>query len=399
MKKTIRALHVIPSVAPCRGGPSKAIIGMVTALNKQGVSAEIATTNDNGDQILDVAVNKRVEFEGTPTRFFSRYSPRIRAIREFAFSNSFKRWIDQNIDQYDIVHVHAIFSFTSTYAMLTARRKGVPYVVRPIGQLEQWAIKQSKLRKHLYLWLIERANLLSASMIHCTADSEKEQAMQVLHHQSMEVIPLGLPIPVTIDDARNKLIEKYNLKARNKIILYLARLHPKKGLELLIEALTKIETGWQLLIVGDGEPDYVKKLHQLVKQEKLTSNVQFTGFLDGADKNLALQGADLYALTSYSENFGISVLEALASDTPVLVSSGVALSKEVAEFNLGTVCKCDVKSIATSLSSIISDSPPSFESGRSAVEQHFSWDSVSRQLIDKYQDIISKRNESATRRR
>ena len=102
MKKKIRVLHVIPSVAPCRGGPSKAIIGMVTALNKQGVSAEIATTNDNGDQILDVAVNKRVEFEGTPTRFFSRYSPRIKAIREFAFSNSFKRWIDQNIDQYDI---------------------------------------------------------------------------------------------------------------------------------------------------------------------------------------------------------------------------------------------------------------------------------------------------------
>lgn len=388
----MRVLHVIPSLAPCRGGPSKAAIGMVAALNKQGICAEIATTNDNGDQILDVPLNQLVEFEGVPTRFFSRYSPKIRAVREFAFSESFRRWIDQNLEQYDVVHVHAIFSFTSTYAMLCARRRGIPYVIRPIGQLEQWAIKQSKLRKQLYLSIIERKNLLNASMIHCTAQSEKRQALEVIHHQSMEVIPLGLPLPEIIGDARNKLIEKYSLRTQDKIILYLARLHPKKGLELLIEALSQIETGWQLLIVGDGDPAYVEKLHQIVEQEKLNSNVRFTGFLKGKDKNLALQGADFYALTSFSENFGISVLEAMASDTPVMISSGVALSKEIAELNLGTVCECDVESISTSLKTMLSDC--SFESGRSVVEQHFSWDSVSRQLIEKYREIFTKRNES-----
>ncbi len=392
MTKTIRVLHVIPSLAPCRGGPSKAAIGMVSALNKQGVCAEIATTNDNGDQILDVPLNQLVEFEGVPTRFFSRYSPNIRAVREFAFSKSFKRWIDQNLDQFDLVHVHAIFSFSSTYAMLCARRKGIPYVVRPIGQLEQWAIEQSKLRKRLYLWIIERKNLSNASMIHCTAQSEKQQALKVLHHQGMKVIPLGLPLPEIIGDARTKLIEKYSLKAQDKIILFLARLHPKKGLELLFEALSTIDSGWQLLIVGDGDSDYVEKLHHLVKQNALSSKVRFTGFLDGVDKNLALQGADLYALTSYSENFGISVLEALASDTPVMISSGVALSKEVAELNLGKVCECNVKSISDSLNEMLSES--SFESGRSAVEQYFSWNSVSRQLIDKYREILTKGTES-----
>ena len=392
MTKTIRVLHVIPSLAPCRGGPSKAAIGMVSALIKQGVRAEIATTNDNGDRILDVPLNQLVEFEGVPTRFFSRYSPNIRAIREFAFSKSFKRWIDQNLDQFDLVHVHAIFSFSSTYAMLCARRKGVPYVVRPIGQLEQWAIEQSKLRKQLYLWIIERKNLSNASMIHCTAQSEKQQALKVLNHEGMKVIPLGLPLPEIIGDARTKLIEKYSLKAQDKIILFLARLHPKKGLELLFEALSTIDSGWQLLIVGDGDSDYVEKLHHLVKQNALSSKVRFTGFLDGVDKNLALQGADLYALTSYSENFGISVLEALASDTPVMISSGVALSKEVAELNLGKVCECNVKSISDSLNEMLSES--SFESGRSAVEQYFSWNSVSRQLIDKYREILTKGTES-----
>ena len=365
---------------------------MVSALIKQGVRAEIATTNDNGDQILDVPLNQLVKFEGVPTRFFSRYSPNIRTVREFAFSKSFKRWIDQNLDQFDLVHVHAIFSFSSTYAMLCARRKGVPYVVRPIGQLEQWAIEQSKLRKQLYLWIIERKNLSNASMIHCTAQSEKQQALKVLHHEGMKVIPLGLPLPEIIGDARTKLIEKYSLKAQDKIILFLARLHPKKGLELLFEALSTIDSGWQLLIVGDGDSDYVEKLHHLVKQNALSSKVRFTGFLDGVDKNLALQGADLYALTSYSENFGISVLEALASDTPVMISSGVALSKEVAELNLGKVCECNVKSISDSLNEMLSES--SFESGRSAVEQYFSWNSVSRQLIDKYREILTKGTES-----
>lgn len=131
----MRVLHVIPSVSALRGGPSAAIVELVRAQRALGIDASIATTNDDGEGLLQVDTKAWSVLEDVPCRYFDRWSPSIRPLREFAYSNAFRRWIGKHIEDYDLVHVHAIFSACSSLAMTIARKHNVPYIVRTIGLL------------------------------------------------------------------------------------------------------------------------------------------------------------------------------------------------------------------------------------------------------------------------
>ncbi|PMB43192.1 glycosyl transferase family 1, partial [Fischerella thermalis CCMEE 5319] len=149
----MRVLHVIPSIIKVRGGTSQVVIDMVKALRKNNVDAEIATTNDNGDSLLDVPLNRRIEYEQVPVWFFSRYSSNLKDIREYSFSWQLTVWLWKNISQYDLLHVHTIFCYASTIAMAIARQKNIPYIVIPHGLLCEWSLQQKTQRKQIYLKL------------------------------------------------------------------------------------------------------------------------------------------------------------------------------------------------------------------------------------------------------
>lgn len=393
---SMRVLHVIPSVAPCRGGPSKAVIEMVSALRRAGINAEIATTNDDGPNKLSVDTSELTEHQGVPVRFFNRISFPIPALREFSYAPGFGSWLKHNIRDYDIIHVHAIFSYCSTRAMQLARKYNVPYVVRPIGQLERWSLQQSKGRKQWYLDWIERKNIANAGFVQFTAAAERQQAQEVIHTMKSEVIPLGLEMPMEVRGAREKLIARLKLKRERPVVLFLSRLHRKKGLEILLESIAELaQLRIQLIIAGDGDPDYIQHLENLAKSLKINEDCHFIGFVKGSEKALLLQGADLFALTSFSENFGIAALEALAAGTPTLLSTEVALSRTVAEHDLGYVTELEVNDIARHLSEALTDLEALQDMGSAArdyVEQNFQWSHVVQQLIRNYTAI---RNSSA----
>ncbi|PZU96674.1 MAG: glycosyl transferase family 1 [Pseudanabaena sp.] len=393
----MKILHVIPSVAAVRGGPSQAVIQMVRALRSQGVDTEIATTNDNGKDLLDVPLNQLTEdlgeYGNVPIRFFARFSPNLNAVREFAYSWDLTIWLWRNIAKYDLVHVHAIFSYPSTIAMAIARLKKTPYINRPLGQLCTWSLQQSKLRKQTYLNVIERENLLHSKSLHFTADQEKAEFEQLGLNIPSFVLPHGVHTPNLIANAQVQVRETLKIPDDRPIILFLSRIHPKKGLEYLISALADLqEYKFALAIAGDGEPEYVHKIKDLLEVHNLSDRTHWLGFVKGETKNLYLQGADLFALTSHSENFGIAAIEALAAGTPVLITDGVAIAPMVKDQECGYVTTLDAEAIKISLQSFFDDFlPEQTAQNRSrlqqVINQNYSWQSISDRLTKIYQKL------------
>ncbi len=395
----MRVLHIIPSVAPIRGGTSLAVLDMVRGLQTQGIDVEIATTNDDGDNVLDQPLGQRVIYRGVPTYFFPRFSPSISTLREFAFSSSLTIWLIKNISKYDLIHVHAIFSYTSTVAMAIATWQGIPYLTTLHGLLCKWSLQQSTQRKQIYLQLIERVNLNRAQAIHLTCEQEQQDFQALNFKSSTFVLPLALPgIPAQIPNASALLRQNLNCLLDEPIILFLARIHHKKGLEYLIPALSKlIHHRFTFVLAGNGAPEYVEEINSLLVSAGIRDRTHMIGFVEGEPKNILLQGADLFTLTSHSENFGIAALEALSVGLPVLLTPGVALSSIVKEHKLGYVIDLDVAAIAQTIELHLinlSDETKNNSSLRISqfVRDNYTWDKVSTKLIEIYQDILEQKS-------
>lgn len=391
----MRILHVIPSISPVRGGTSRAILDMVHALRDRGIDVEIATTNDDGDDLLDVPLGKCTLYDRIPTYFFPRFSPPLSAVREFAISGSFTTWLFQNSTKYDAIHVHALFSYTSTVAMAIARLRGVPYLNTPHGLLCEWSLEQSRQKKQTYLKIIERANLDRARAIHLTCQQEQQDFRSLNFKSPTFILPLALTeIPAQIPNARTLLRQKLNLPLDEPIILFMSRLHRKKGLDYLIPALGKLmDRRFTFVIAGNGTAEYEAEVNSLLLTTGIRDRTHLAGFVEGEAKNLLIQGADLFALTSYSENFGIAVLEALAVGLPVLLTPEVGISSMVKEHQLGYVTELDIIAISQAISQYLnhlSDTTNSESSSRirQFIQDNYTWSKIAKKLIDIYQNIL-----------
>ncbi|WP_414542634.1 glycosyltransferase [Nostoc sp. CCY0012] len=384
----MRILHVIPSVSMVRGGTSQAVLDMVQALQAKNVDAEIATTNDNGDGLLDVPLQKCVEYEKVPTWFFPRFSPTAKAVREYAFSWQLTQWLWQNMCQYDLVHIHALFSYPSTIAMAIARLQNLPYIVSPHGLLCEWSLQQSTRKKQMYLRLIEKANINHCQAVHFTSEQEQQEVSQLGLSALNFVLPLGLSFPKQIGDARYKLRQSLNIPAEEPIILFLSRLHPKKGLDFLIPSLSQLaDRRFTFILAGSGSPDYESKIKSLLMSYGLSNRTHFAGFVEGENKNLLLQGSDLFVLTSYSENFGVAVLEALAAGLPVLITPGVALASMLEQHQLAYVVQQDVSEITNAILDFLNSPKLAQQMGERAhkfVLEKYTWENIAGKMIRVY---------------
>lgn len=390
----MKILHIIPSISPLRGGPSQAVLEMVKALQECGVNAEILTTNDDGDSLLDVPLCERVIYGDVPVWFFPRFSPSYYPIREFAFSWEFTQWLWRNIQYYELLHVHMIFSYPSTIAMAIARQRNVPYVTAPHGLLCRWSLQQSRQKKRIYLEIIEKANLLGVKTLHLNALQEQIELAELNWNLPSVVIPHGLTPPKKINNPREQLHKMLGIAEEVPIILFLSRLHPKKGLDYLISTLAKLHhQNFVFVLAGSGDSNYELEIERLLKVHNLDDRTYKLGFVSGEKKDLCLQGADLYALTSHSENFGISVLEALAAGTPALVTRGVALSELIEGQELGWVVNLDIDAIMDSVQNFLDNFDMAKQKGdraRQFILENYTWDKIVLKMISIYKEIIDQ---------
>jgi glycosyltransferase involved in cell wall biosynthesis len=389
----VKVLHVIPSVSPTLGGPSQVVFNLVKALRECGVDAEIATTNDNGSTVLEVPLNQRIEYEQAPVWFLPSFSP---PLKEFIFSAELTRWLWQHIRDYDIIHTHYLFSYASTCAGAIARQQRVPYIVRPLGHLSPWALAQSRLKKQIYTFLIERHNLNRAAAIHCTSAAEAEDARNFGIKTPTVTLPLGVNQPVEEPEAKQKLRHIYEIPTQTPVVLFLSRLHPKKRPDLLMQALSQLTAqnhDFHLILAGSGEPDYVSYLKNLAASLGLASCTSFAGFVTGEDKRLLLQGSDIFVLPSFSENFGVAVAEAMAAKLPVIVTPGVQISPEIAAESAGLVVEGEVGPLGSAIAQLLASQNLRHqlgENGKRLVSRHYCWNAIAQNLADVYTAIIKQ---------
>ena len=387
----MKVLHVIPSVSPALGGPTQVVLNLVQALREWGIDAEIVTTNDNAATLLDVPLNQRITYQQVPIWFLPRFSP---PLKEFIFSTALTQWLWQHIQDYDILDNHYLFSYASSCASAIARWYQIPYTVRTMGQLSPWALEQSRLKKQLYTFLIERRNLSRAAAIHCTSASEAQDVRNFGIQTPTVTLPLGVNLLPDCPEAKQNLHYRYGIPNHKPIVLFLSRLHYKKRPDLLIQALSQITVqsyDFHLILAGSGEPDYVNHLKKLVASVGLAKHTSFAGFVTGEDKSLLLQGSDIFVLPSFSENFGVAVAEAMAAGLPVIVTPGVQISPEIAAANAGLVVEGDVETLADAIATLL-NSPhlrhELGENGKRLVSHRYSWKVIAQNLISVYTAII-----------
>jgi glycosyltransferase involved in cell wall biosynthesis len=377
----MRVLHVIPAVAPRYGGPSCAVVSMCRAIARLGVDTLIVTTDADGRRRLPVAIETPTDWQDVPALFFER-----------AFSESFKYsarlggWLRAHVTEFDVVHIHAVLSHAPLAAAAAARRAGVPYIVRPLGTLASWSLGRNRYRKKLLLGLGAARLLRDAAAVHYTSIREQSDVEATLGLSRGVVIPLGIepeylaspPVPV-----QDRADERY--------VLALTRLHPKKNLEALIDSFVASQKGspWRLIIAGDGERRYVRSLEKLVADRHAESSVTFTGWVEGAAKLELIRRASIFAMPSLHENFGVSLLEALAAGVPALVSREVHLADDVEAGRAGWVTATDRSSLTRALDAALDEHADREDRGRAAsvLAQRFSWPKVAARIVELYQHV------------
>ena len=386
----MRVLHIIPSLSPKLGGPTEVALNLARSLRELNIDTEILTTNDDEADLLDVPLFQKVTYQGVPVRFF----PRTARLKTFIPSLSLTRWLARHVTDYDILDHHYLFSYVPTIAAILARWQNVPYTVRTMGQLTPWALAQSRLRKQVYSTLLERQNLNHAAAIHCTSQGEAEDVERFGIKTRKLVLPLGVNLPPPIPDAGLKLRQRYHIDADTPIILFLSRLHYKKRPELLIASLASLMAQnhtVHLLLAGSGEADYIATLKEQVASLGLQKQVTFTGFVAGEEKNLVLQGSDLFALPSYSENFGIAVAEAMAGQLPVIITPEVQIAPDIEQAEAGIIIQGEQDSLTTAVGHLLDYPQYRQKLGENALklaQNRYSWSAIAQELAQAYRDLI-----------
>ena len=292
-----------------------------------------------------------------------------------------------------MIHIHALFSYASIAAAWCAKRARVPYIVRPLGTLNQWGMNHRRpWLKKLSFSLIESRILSNAAGVHYTSEQEANEAGQlgVSHAPLLVPNPVDLPTPFAPRGAFRALFPVLSGKT---IILFLSRLDAKKGIDLLLPAFARIRKnhpGVALVLAGSGDPVLIEKLRVQAQQLGLHDEVLWTGFLEGQQN--ALADADIFVLPSYSENFGVAVVEAMGAGLPSVVSDQVGIHGQISLAGAGIVVECAVEQIESALARLIEDAGMRARMGENArhFAQQFAPPQVALQLTKVYTTVLNR---------
>lgn len=368
------------------GGPTMSVSKLCEALVENDVDIEVFTTTANGVSELPVHANIETLVDGVKVTYFVRktkdhthFSPALL----WALRSEILRFAQK--DKSLVIHIHAWWNLVSIFTCSIAKWYNVPVILSPRGMLTNYtaANRNAKIKTIIHNMLGKK--LLKYCHIHVTSEKEKNDVLEIIEPKSITIIPnlVNFPIFNTIN------YKELSSQNSNFNLIFLSRIEEKKGLELLFDALAKLQIEWKLTIAGSGEPGYINSLKNKSEQLNISNQIYWVGQVKNEDKFKLIAENDLLVLASYNENFANVVIESLSVGTAVLLSTEVGLASYVQEKKLGWITPLIREEITAKITVAYHEKEKRIKI-RAIAPKIISDDFNSKNLIQKYINLYQK---------
>ncbi len=374
----MKILQITPSYKPAYvyGGPIESVAKLCEGLIAAGHEVAVFTTTANGASELPVQPGERIMVDGVPVTYFSRITKDHTHVSTTLWTRLYK-----DCRKYDVVHIQSWWNLLVIVAAMICHFRKVKVVISPRGMLSDYILTATNSKAKQLIHSVAGRKALQQSYFHATAAIEYEECQRLIPGWQGFLLPNILTLPdIPIQKVKNSLFT----------LLFLSRIHPKKGIEFLLEALPHVDHTI-LKIAGDGDEAYINELKQKAVTLGVSDKVEWLGWKNREEKFTEMMQADLFVLISHNENFANVVIESLHVGTPVLVSDKVGLAKFVTEENMGWVTDLDSMHVAEMLK-LIKSKPQALvdiqQNSRGVVDRLFSERELIRQYSERYREIV-----------
>ena len=367
-------IHVVPSIAEEASGPSYSVVRLCESLIEAGADAHLVSLDWSG--------------KGSSTPYVTTF-PTSLGPRRLGRSPQMYRWLVEQtrFGRFDVIHNHSLWMMPNVYPGKVCRSSNCRLMVSPRGTLSSWALRFHALRKRVFWRLVQGPAVRSAACFHATAENEYQDIRRIGFTQPICILPNGIDVPplskVPVDGCRQ--------------LLFLGRIHPVKGVNTLLRAWSAVQhrfRDWELHVAGPDDSGHLAEVRSLAANLKLDRLV-FQGPLYGPDKLNAYRSAELFVLPTHSENFGMTISEALAAGTPAIVTFGAPWSRLPGE-GAGWWIDIGVDPLVACLEEALASSPSELAemgmAGRRWMAREYAWRKIVGQYAMTYQWLLEGGN-------
>jgi glycosyltransferase involved in cell wall biosynthesis len=342
----MKVLHTVHGISRSSGGVSHAVIELIKTMSRSVEKVQLYSSTSITDPFL------------------------IEAVNPYVYSDA-----QLDLSSFNVIHDHGIWLPFNHKIASSSNRQRVARIVSPHGMLEKWAFQHKGIKKAIAWQLYQKKDISSATAIHCTSRMELETLRELNSSTPIALIPFGMDVPT------------YSVKKKqNKnYILFLSRIHEKKGLLSLVRAWSRIRNeDWKIVIAGPNENGHLHEVQKLVNELSLNEFFEFPGEVYGPDKENLFRNADLFVLPTFSENFGFVIAEALSYGVPVITTKG-APWEELRIHNCGWWIDIGVDPLESALQDAINRTKQSLEemgkNGIKLITEKYSWSICAEKML------------------
>lgn len=369
------------------GGPSRTVTALATGLSSIGVEVDLVTginTRIDGNTVLPLSSAVHLHFVNAwqvgRLRYYPQYTQRMRDLLS-----------TRTTPAATLVHDHGLWGHFNFCAWRACREKGIPYLLSPRGMIDPWAIATKRWKKAVAWKIFQQRILDTASLLIATSEFEYAGIRGAGLKNPVAIIPNGISLDYTQNNSMQLRSDSRNAR---RTVLFLSRIHPKKGVLNLLDAwATVVDRGWRLVIAGPDDDGHLGVVLERIQKLGLTESVLYAGAVEGEAKNALYRKADLFVLPTYSENFGLVVAEALAQGVPVITTKG-APWRDLETYHCGWWVDVGVEPLITALRDAMARSDGERqamgEAGRSYVRR-YDWEQIAFQMRETYAWVLGQR--------